>query len=362
MNLMNKRTEYGDLQVVDESRRSFEIASLVVTRSTDISEEVRAEISRRLIAEHIPQPIRELLHKRIENEQKQEEIIAALEASRAGFIVCDTLSGTVDTRRKKEDNGQIYSAADTLSSQVISAVLAEKFPSYGRLDEEMGGINLEAENCWIIDPLDGSAPFVRDIDGWAVGIALHQKHDVKNGGTGITFGVVSSPQRKGNEVVFGGKGLGCWNWNGQNKQVSKFTKPKDLSFSAGSRDIREHDWSSALQFMAQRVSRVVSGFDTQFSGALLANGSIDFLVRIQQPSYDIASVIGIVEGAGGKVKEIGSMPLVIHRDTVRRHNIFAWNGQQGVVDFFAQHALLGSTSGDWIANTLLRVPKRTYQL
>jgi myo-inositol-1(or 4)-monophosphatase len=282
--------------------------------------------------------------------ERQTEALGMVTAARAAFIAAQELAGTVEPARPKADNRQIFSLADEVASAVIQRSLSERFPDYGYLDEEVEGDDdqlREKAKCWIVDPLDGSAGFVRGLNTWAVGIALHETEDVKKGNSGITLGVIASPQYDRTEVVFGGKGTGSFNWKGEAIRVSKTADPKDLSMSVGSRDIRtnkreQEEYISTLQLIGQNTSRLYSGVDTQHAGVWLARGSIDLLTRVVQPSYDVAPVVAVVQGAGGEVMDlkwgetVRFLPLVIQRDKERRHNLLAWNGKKEVKEFFVE--------------------------
>lgn len=317
-------------------RSGFEIAAAVIGSSGELDSQQRLTIVDRLGTERVPQAVLEVVERSFGKKTFQEEAVVALEAARAAYIVADVLVGKVSEARKETDLRQVYSLADRLCSQVIGAVLEERFPSYGRLDEESGRVNLGAQKCFVIDPIDGSAAYIRDLDTWAVGIALHDEADILAGGSGITWGIIASPQRRGREVIFGGRAQGSWDWEGNPVKVSQIVEPEKMSFSVGSRDVRVSDWIAALQALGKSVSRIYAGIDTQFAATMLARGGIDFLVRVEQPAYDIAPLIGIVEGAGGLVAELDGRPVVIKRDTERRHNIFAWNGTNEVRDYFLQ--------------------------
>lgn len=311
-----------------------------------IAPEIYRRIRERLRSELPPQGLLEVIGSF--SPEKQAEALGMVAAARAAFVTVQELAGKVEPSRPKPDNRQIFSLADEVASAVIQRSLSQRFPDYGYLDEEVEGGDEQlgqSEKCWIVDPLDGSAGFVRGLNTWAVGIALHEQGDVKKGNSGVTLGIIASPQHDRTEVLIGGRGIGSFDWDGKPVRVSRTTDPKDISISVGSRDIRtnkrnEEEYIATLQLIGQNASRLYSGIDTQHAGAWLARGSIDLLTRVVQPSYDIAPVVAVVQGAGGEVKDmkwgetVRFQPLVIQRDKERRHNLLAWNGKAEVEDFF----------------------------
>lgn len=310
------------------------VIEVVVDNFDQLDETTRSTIKEKIGQEEIPPAVLEVITDF--PEQKQREAKGMLQIGRAAYAAVSELSGKVDPSRPKDDARQIYSLADGLSSAIVSAGLKELFPEYAHLDEEQEKANelADKEKCWITDPVDGSAGIVRGLNTWAVGFSLHEKQDVEAGGSGITLGCVISPQGNSTDVVFGGKEVGAYDWQGRPVSVSSTTEAKDLSFSVGSRDVREMKWIASLQALGREGSRVYAGVDTQHASTWLARGSVDILVRVEQPSYDIGPVIAITEGAGGNVREMNGQLVEVQRDKVRRHDLIAWNGTEEMIHLF----------------------------
>jgi myo-inositol-1(or 4)-monophosphatase len=109
--------------------------------------------------------------------------------------------------KDKGENG-IASDADVESEKFILGALNENFPDFYYLAEEDYNVNdkssyqkaIDADYCWVIDPLDGTNNFVNGIPIYAVSIGLLQK------GKPI-LGVVYNPTS--GECFFAAKGLGA---------------------------------------------------------------------------------------------------------------------------------------------------------
>lgn len=88
--------------------------------------------------------------------------------------------------RQKADSTPV-SEADTGAERAIRLAIAERFPDDTILGEEMGGSSIRSTGReWIIDPIDGTANFVRGVPVWGTLIALAID--------GVpTVGVVSAP-------------------------------------------------------------------------------------------------------------------------------------------------------------------------
>ncbi|NQV98379.1 MAG: inositol monophosphatase [Rhodospirillales bacterium] len=65
------------------------------------------------------------------------------------------------------------SQADIETEQLILGQVGERFPEDAFFGEESGGIAPKAgQGVWVVDPIDGTAPFVKGIPVWCVSIAF----------------------------------------------------------------------------------------------------------------------------------------------------------------------------------------------
>src|SRR3989344_4652305 len=71
----------------------------------------------------------------------------------------------------KPDNSPV-TKADIEVEKLIRKIISKKFPDHGIIGEELPPVNPKAKYQWIIDPIDGTRDFIRQIPYWAVYIAL----------------------------------------------------------------------------------------------------------------------------------------------------------------------------------------------
>jgi myo-inositol-1(or 4)-monophosphatase len=104
---------------------------------------------------------------------------------------------TIETKRDPQD---VVSIADRDVETLIRERIAEAFPEDGILGEEYG---LEAGRSgftWVIDPIDGTSPFVNGMPSWCVSIAvLYEERPV--------VGVIVAPVMR--EVYSAAEGRGA---------------------------------------------------------------------------------------------------------------------------------------------------------
>ena len=110
------------------------------------------------------------------------------------------------------------SSADLKSEQTIIHELLGARPNFSILSEESGKIEgKEANDCFVIDPLDGTINFLRGIQSWCISIAY-----VSNGVT--QAGIVYDPLK--NEMFLAEKGKGAF-LNGRRIRASRLKELED---------------------------------------------------------------------------------------------------------------------------------------
>ncbi len=107
------------------------------------------------------------------------------EAARSGGQVLRDLRGRVHPREKAPKD--LVTEADLASQEAIRQVLAEAFPDHGFLGEEgpadsfstvAGKGKGETDFCWVVDPLDGTLNYVRELPNYCVSVALRKGPEV----------------------------------------------------------------------------------------------------------------------------------------------------------------------------------------
>jgi histidinol-phosphatase len=194
--------------------------------------------------------------------------------------------------------------ADEAVERVIRSTIAASRPHDSIFGEEMGSDASDSGpqpgRQWIIDPIDGTAGFLRGLPIWGTLIALAIE------GTPV-LGVVSAPALK--KRWYGANGLGAWmtTTGSQTPQalgVSKVSSLQDATVSYNSlpgwiEDGRESQ-VKALAMGAWR-SRAIGDF---WSYMLVAEGSLDVAGEPDLKPFDMAAVVPIVTQAGGRFSSL----------------------------------------------------------
>ncbi|MDR1386850.1 MAG: histidinol phosphatase [Propionibacteriaceae bacterium] len=192
----------------------------------------------------------------------------------------------------------VVSDADTTVEQAIRQTLSSARPRDAVHGEEMADSGWGPRR-WIIDPIDGTANFVRGVPVWASLIALMDEGEVK-------VGLVSAPLlgrrwwAAAEQGAFSGRSL----LQSQSIRVSARRSIEDAFVSYSSL----HGWvdcGRGRQFgNLLRLSARTRAFGDFWSHMLVAEGAVDLACEPELALHDMAALDVIVRQAGGRFSSI----------------------------------------------------------
>ena len=89
--------------------------------------------------------------------------------------------------KEKGDKGDLVTNFDLEIEDFIITKLKEKYPNFDIVSEEYNSENGLTENCFVIDPIDGTINFANNIPIWAIQVAMIKNNEV-------TAAVIYSPK------------------------------------------------------------------------------------------------------------------------------------------------------------------------
>ena len=187
--------------------------------------------------------------------------------------------------------------ADKSVEQAIRELLAEHRPDDSIVGEEYG-IEGNSERVWIIDPIDGTANFLRGVPVWATLIGLRVTDE-------YAVGVVSAPAMGRRWWAETGKGAFTKDVDGSTRklQVSKVKNLADASFSFSSIELwDENNEIEKLWEISKKVWRT-RAYGDFWSHMLVAEGVVDISAETHLKIYDWAALAPIVNEAGGILRD-----------------------------------------------------------
>ncbi len=247
------------------------------------------------------------------------ELKAALEAARAaGKIQLDRRNSIRDVHFKSDASP--VTEVDRTCETVIRDLLGRQFPADGFLGEETGSSVGHSGRTWIVDPLDGTRPYLRGIPTHSVLIALED-------GDELVAGCIHLPALGETYWARAGCGAFC------NDRRIYVSETRELSRVMGSgfgcvekSPAREGE----LLLSLMKTWGYAYGFMDAFSYGCVAGGRLDVCVNLLDKPWDCAAAACIVAEAGGRFSDIKGCR------SVRNGSVILSNGfvHDAVVEYF----------------------------
>lgn len=213
----------------------------------------------------------------------------------SGTTVLEYFRKKYSIEDKSDGNGyDPVTVADRDVEQVIRAEVANTWPEHAVAGEEFGGDVTDAEFCWIVDPIDGTRPFIAGMPTWGTLIGL-----THNGSP--LLGLMNQPFT--GERFWSGTDAAFYRGrDGQHAITTRLCRTLgDAILTTPSPDLfaTPQDKSQFDDLSAQVRMRWFGG--DCYAYCLLAAGHIDLIVESGLAAHDIAPLIPIIERAGGCV-------------------------------------------------------------
>ena len=97
--------------------------------------------------------------------------IAVRAARRAGDIIVRSLNRMSSIQVDAKAHNELVTEVDRAAENEIIETIRKSYPDHSFLGEETGSHG-HSDLQWIIDPLDGTLPFIESAPGYSVSVAL----------------------------------------------------------------------------------------------------------------------------------------------------------------------------------------------
>lgn len=200
----------------------------------------------------------------------------------------------VDSKFKEGDRFDPVTDADRRAELAMRKLIEQEYPEHAILGEEYGRKD-GSSHCWVLDPVDGTKPFICGIPVWGTLIGLTKD--------GIAVrGLMSQPFTK---ERFWADDTGAWH------QCDGVTEPM-RSRQSTLADAILHTTSpqgyqgvlrEKFEVLKERVRMTRYGGEC-YGMVMVAAGHIDLALEPSLQPYDIVALIPIIERAGGVVTRL----------------------------------------------------------
>jgi histidinol-phosphatase len=243
-----------------------------------------------------------------------DDLAVALTLADASDVITMARFGAADLVVESKPDLTPVSDADRAVEQAIRAQLADVRPDDAISGEEFGSTGSGARR-WVIDPIDGTKNFVRNVPVWATLIALLEGDDP-------VVGVVSAPSlgRRWWAHRSGGAWVRTLGGSPRRLSVSAVSDLADSSLAysslSGWASLGRRESFIALMDRTWRT-RAYGDF---WSYMLVAEGAVDLAAEPELSLWDMAALSPIVTEAGGRFTGLDGV------DGVQQSNAVASNG------------------------------------
>lgn len=217
--------------------------------------------------------------------------LAETVAREAGAMALDYFNRretlVIETKRDPQD---VVSIADREVENLIRVRFAEAYPDDGMLGEEYGLAEGRSGFTWVVDPIDGTSPFVNGMPNWCVSISLLH-------GSEPVIGVIAAPCQ--GELYAAARGAGA-RLNGKLLSLDPSRTIRNAVTGIGANN---HVTPATVAKIVENLLEAGGTFVRNGSGALmLAYVAAGRLVGYYEPhmhAWDCLAGYCLVKEAGG---------------------------------------------------------------
>lgn len=194
------------------------------------------------------------------------------------------------------------SLADRETEAALRALIKSRYPAHGIYGEEMGTENASARLRWVIDPIDGTRPFLAGIPTYVTLIAL-ALDDVP------LIGVIDQPVLKERWLGVHGR-LTIF----PEAPIPESDRPGELSKAMlGTSDptLFTEEAGQAYRRLRNACAHQVAGGDGYLYGRV-ASGGLHIVCEYGLKAHDFAALAPVLAGAGGIITDWQGNPLTLH--------------------------------------------------
>lgn len=201
----------------------------------------------------------------------------------------------IQKKEKKNVSFDPVTIADKASEYAMRKLIMKYYPDHSIMGEEFENVE-KGQLKWILDPIDGTRPYLLGIPVWGTLIGL--QHNDR-----ICLGMLSQPFT---EERFWSDGQNSFYERHKNKRILQIHNNKKINEAILHIN---HPRSSTLyphiNFMGLSDRVLMTRYGAEcYAFAMLAAGFIDICFEYSLQPYDIAALIPIIENAGGVISTL----------------------------------------------------------
>ena len=229
--------------------------------------------------------------------------VAVKAARRAGTVINRASLNLERLQVDRKQHNDFVTEVDRQAEAAIIETLSEAYPSHGFLAEETGAQNTDAENVWIIDPLDGTVNYFYGLPGWNVSIAAKDSE-------GVIVGVVTAPTinstwwaTRGGGAFYNGHSIKC----NEPVELDRALIATGFQYDVAHRVTQLEDFSKLVPIVRDLRRNGAAAVDL----CHVAMGALDGYYEAGLKEWDWSAGGLVATEAGATFKQYGQGPMRI---------------------------------------------------
>ena len=220
-------------------------------------------------------------------------------AQRMADTARDIVRGAwLDVQSTSKDDGSPVTVYDRLCEQRLRELVEATFPQAGFIGEEFPSVRSEAEEVWIVDPIDGTRPFTAGLPTFTTLIALRRAGRV-------VLGLIEQPVLGRRWLAV--EGQGCL-MDGEPVRARSCTQLSSAVLQTSGPLAHAHAFFERMRPLHEQADIVVYEGDG-LGFCLLASGGLDLIVDANLKLHDIAAPLVVLRECGAVVSDWSGRPI-----------------------------------------------------
>lgn len=222
---------------------------------------------------------------------KMDIALEAIKHSRK--VILDYYGKPIDANWKED--GTPFTIADQKAEEALREFLAKQTPDFGLIGEEFGVDRMSQNWNWIIDPIDGTKSFMKNVPLFGTLLALYHKDTP-------VLGIIDLPAL--NSTLSAEQGKGAW-VDGRQSFVSNIKNLKEATTLSGTINTMEEFNLDAGFKKLRHESWLYRGWGDCYGYYQVATGNAEIMIDPIVSVWDVAPLPVIMTEAGGEYSDLG---------------------------------------------------------
>jgi len=252
--------------------------------------------------------------------QLEKEFAAFAEelADAAGKEILPYWRKPIEVESKIEPNRPVAESpatiADRNAESAMRKLIEARYPSHGIYGEELGNVRIDAEFCWVLDPIDGTKSFItgKPLFGTLIGLCHHGRP---------VIGVIDQCVLKERWVGIVGKDTRLNGAPVHTRGVAALSEA--MLYATTPLMFAEGFETERFTKIRDAVKRPLFGSDCYAYGLVASGFGADLVVEADLGLYDYAALVPVLLGAGGLMTDWQGQELTLQRHEASRGRVVA---------------------------------------